>query len=157
MPTQNPIQNSAALQYNFIADPNLPAVVRNATSNIVTTQINTANIVATKLTSTNFADVGDVITYATILTNNGNIPASNVTFTDIIPAGTIFLPNTVTINGVPIANANPANGILIGTIERIHHVLSHSKFLYQLFLVQMRLRINRALHSNTHTTHPNQL
>ncbi|MBJ8103255.1 MULTISPECIES: beta strand repeat-containing protein [Bacillus cereus group] len=116
LPAPNPVQNSAALQYSFIADPNLPAVVRNATSNIVTTQINTANIVATKLTSTNFADVGDVITYATILTNNGNIPTSNVTFTDIIPAGTIFLPNTVMINGVPIANANPANGILIGTI-----------------------------------------
>ncbi|MCU5375654.1 cell surface protein [Bacillus cereus] len=116
LPSPNPVQNSAALQYSFITDPNLPAVVRNATSNIVTTQINTANIVATKLTSTNFADVGGVITYATILTNNGNIPASNVTFTDIIPAGTIFLPNTVTINGVPIANANPANGIFIGTI-----------------------------------------
>ncbi|PHG66194.1 DUF7507 domain-containing protein [Bacillus toyonensis] len=116
LPLPNPVQNSAALQYSFIADPNLPAVVRNATSNIVTTQINTANIVATKLTSTNFADVGDVILYATILTNNGNIPASNIMFTDIIPAGTIFLPNTVTINGVPIANANPANGILIGTI-----------------------------------------
>lgn len=116
LPSPNPVQNSVRLQYSFIADPSLPAVVRNATSNIVTTQINTANIVATKLTSTNFADVGAVITYATILTNNGNIPASNVTFTDIIPAGTIFLPNTVTINGVPIANANPANGILIGTI-----------------------------------------
>ncbi|XBB56166.1 cell surface protein, partial [Bacillus sp. SW7] len=116
LPSPNPVQNSAALQYNFIANPNSPPVVRNSASNIVTTQINTANIVATKLTSTNFADVGDVITYATILTNNGNIPASNVTFTDIIPAGTIFLPNTVTINGVPIANANPANGILIGTI-----------------------------------------
>ncbi|WP_395761401.1 DUF7507 domain-containing protein [Bacillus sp. 3G2] len=116
LPSPNPVQNSAALQYSFIADPNLPTVVRNATSNLVTTQINTANIVATKLTSTNFADVGDVITYATVLSNNGNIPASNVTFTDIIPAGTIFLPNTVTINGVPIANANPANGILIGTI-----------------------------------------
>ena len=116
LPSPNPIQNSASLQYSFIADPSLPAVVRNATSNIVTTQINTANIVATKLTSTNFADVGDVILYATILTNNGNIPASNVTFTDIIPAGTLFIPNTVTINNVPIANANPANGILIGTI-----------------------------------------
>ncbi|PFL21912.1 cell surface protein [Bacillus cereus] len=116
IPSPNPVQNSASLQYSFIADPNLPAVVKNATSNIVTTQINTANIVATKLTNTNFADVGDVITYVTVLSNNGNIPASNVTFTDIIPAGTIFLPNTVTINGVPIANANPANGILIGTI-----------------------------------------
>ncbi|MFF1992486.1 cell surface protein [Bacillus mycoides] len=116
LPSPNPIQNSASLQYSFIADPSLPAVVRNAASNIVTTQINTANIVATKLTSTNFADVGDVILYATILTNNGNIPASNVTFTDIIPAGILFIPNTVTINNVPIANANPANGILIGTI-----------------------------------------
>lgn len=116
LPSPNPAQNSATLQYSFIADPNLPAIVKNATSNIVTTQINTASIVATKLTSTNFADVGDIITYATTLTNNGNIPASNVTFTDSIPAGTIFLPNTVTINGVPIANANPANGILIGTI-----------------------------------------
>ncbi|OTY29659.1 MULTISPECIES: DUF7507 domain-containing protein [Bacillus cereus group] len=116
IPSPNPVQNSAALQYSFIADPNLPAVVKNAISNIVTTQINTANIVATKLTSTNFSNVGDVITYATILTNNGNIPASNVTFTDIIPTGAIFLPNTVTINGVPIANANPANGIFIGTI-----------------------------------------
>ncbi|HDR7176636.1 TPA: DUF11 domain-containing protein, partial [Bacillus cereus] len=108
IPSPNPVQNSAALQYSFIADPNLPAVVRNATSNIVTTQINTANIVATKLTSTNFADVGDVILYATILTNNGNISAANVTFTDIIPAGTLFIPNTVTINNVPVANANPA-------------------------------------------------
>ena len=116
LPSPNPVQNSAALQYSFIADPNLPAVVKNAPSNIVTTQINTANIVTTKLTSTNFADVGDVILYATILTNNGNIPASNVTFTDIIPAGTTFLPNSVMINGVPIANANPANGIFIGTI-----------------------------------------
>ncbi|MGN7193181.1 DUF7507 domain-containing protein [Bacillus mycoides] len=116
LPSPNPIQNSASLQYSFIADPNLPVVVKNATSNIVTTQINTANIVATKLTSTNSADVGDVILYTTILTNNGNIPASNVTFTDIIPAGTLFIPNTVTINNVPIANANPANGILIGTI-----------------------------------------
>ena len=89
LPSPNPIQNSASLQYSFIADPNLPALVRNTASNIVTTQINTANIVATKLTSTNFADVGDVILYATILTNNGNIPAANVTFTDIIPAGTL--------------------------------------------------------------------
>lgn len=116
LPSPNPIQNSASLQYSFIADPNLPALVRNAASNIVTTQINTANIIATKLTSTNFADVGDIILYATILTNNGNIPAANVTFTDIIPAGTLFIPNTVTINNVPIANANPANGISIGTI-----------------------------------------
>ncbi|MGN4721075.1 cell surface protein [Bacillus cereus group sp. MYBK15-3] len=116
LPSPNPIQNSASLQYSFITDPNLPALVRNAASNIVTTQINTANIVATKLTSTNFADIGDVILYATILTNNGNIPAANVTFTDIIPAGNLFIPNTVTINNVPVANANPATGISIGTI-----------------------------------------
>lgn len=116
LPSPNPIQNSASLQYSFIADPNLPALVRSATSNIVTTQINTANIVANKLTSTNFADVGDSITYATILTNNGNIPATNVIFTDVIPSGTLFIPDSVAIDNVPVANVNPANGISIGTI-----------------------------------------
>lgn len=116
IPSPNPIQNSASLQYSFIADPSLPALVRNATSNIVTTQINTATIVANKLTSTNFADVGDSITYATALTNNGNIPATNVIFTDVIPSGTLFIPDSVAIDNVPVANVNPANGISIGTI-----------------------------------------
>ncbi|MBJ8070247.1 DUF7507 domain-containing protein [Bacillus cereus] len=116
IPSPNPIQNSASIQYSFIADPSLPALVRNATSNIVTTQINTATIVANKLTSTNFADVGDSITYATVLTNNGNIPATNVIFTDVIPSGTLFIPDSVAIDNVPVANVNPANGISIGTI-----------------------------------------
>ncbi|MEK4932240.1 MULTISPECIES: DUF7507 domain-containing protein [Bacillus] len=116
IPSPNPIQNSASLQYSFIADPSLPAVVQNASSNIVTTQINTATIVANKLTSTNFADVGDSITYATVLTNNGNIPATNVIFTDVIPSGTLFIPDSVAIDNVPVANVNPANGISIGTI-----------------------------------------
>ncbi|QWH11375.1 DUF11 domain-containing protein [Bacillus mycoides] len=116
IPSPNPIQNSASLQYSFIADPSLPALVRNATSNIVTTQINTATIVANKLTSTNFADVGDSITYATVLTNNGNIPATNVIFTDVIPSGTLFIPDSVAIDNVPVANVNPANGISLGTI-----------------------------------------
>ncbi|MDR4395458.1 DUF11 domain-containing protein, partial [Bacillus paranthracis] len=43
LPTQNPIQNMPLLQYNLITDPNLLAVVRNYTSNILTTQITTAN------------------------------------------------------------------------------------------------------------------
>ncbi|MEX0376560.1 cell surface protein [Bacillus sp. S4] len=116
IPSPNPIQNSASLQYSFIADPSLPAVVQNASSNIVTTQINTATIVANKLTSTNFADVGDSITYATVLTNNGNIPATNVIFTDVIPSGTLFIPDSVAIDNVPVANVNPANGISLGTI-----------------------------------------
>ncbi|MCQ6355135.1 DUF7507 domain-containing protein [Bacillus cereus] len=116
IPSPNPIQNSASLQYSFIADPSLPAVVQNASSNIVTTQINTATIVANKLTSTNFADVGDSITYATVLTNNGNIPATNVIFTDVIPSGTLFIPDSVAIDNVPVANVNPANGIFLGTI-----------------------------------------
>ncbi|OOR22429.1 beta strand repeat-containing protein [Bacillus cereus] len=116
IPSPNPIQNSASLQYSFIADPSLPAVVQNASSNIVTTQINTATIVANKLTSTNFADVGDSITYATVLTNNGNIPATNVIFTDVIPSGTLFIPDSVALDNVPVANVNPANGISLGTI-----------------------------------------
>nr|WP_240515004.1 DUF11 domain-containing protein [Bacillus cereus] len=131
LPSPNPVQNSAALQYSFIADPNLPAVVKNAPSNIVTTQINTANVVAAKLTSTNFADVDDVILYATILTNNGNIPASNVTFTDIIPAGLQFMIGTVFINGERSPLANPNIGFLIATN------LEPNETIFVLFTVQV--------------------
>ncbi|MEC1980268.1 cell surface protein [Bacillus cereus] len=110
LPSPNPIQNSASLQYSFIADPNLPALVRNAASNIVTTQINTANIVATKLTSTNFADVGDVILYATILTNNGNTlpnvnPANGIAIDPIHPNANTIISFQVQVNSIP--NPNP--------------------------------------------------
>ena len=60
-------------------------------SNTVQTTINNATIAAVKSADKQFANVNDMITYTTTLTNNGNTLASNVIFTDVIPNGTSFI------------------------------------------------------------------
>ena len=47
-------------------------------SNTVQTTINNATIAAVKSADKQFANVNDMITYTTTLTNNGNTLASNV-------------------------------------------------------------------------------
>ncbi|WP_241668003.1 DUF11 domain-containing protein, partial [Bacillus cereus] len=56
------------------------------------------------------------ITYTTILTNNGNTNATNITFTDLIPDGTTFITDSVTIDGITQIGLNPNTGITIGAI-----------------------------------------
>ena len=86
-------------------------------SNTVQTTINNATITATKSTDKQFANVNDIITYTTTLTNSGNTLASNVVFTDVIPNGASFIPNSVTVNGNTFPNTNPASGVAIDPIN----------------------------------------
>ncbi|WP_229074280.1 DUF11 domain-containing protein [Actinoplanes sp. DH11] len=41
------------------------------------------------------ANVGDVLTYTAVTTNQGGNPAKNVVFTDDLPAGTAFVPGSI--------------------------------------------------------------
>lgn len=86
-------------------------------SNTVQTTINNATITAAKSADKQFANVNDIITYTTTLTNSGNTLASNVVFTDAIPNGTSFIPNSVTVNGTTLPNVNPATGVTIDPIN----------------------------------------
>ena len=61
--------------------------------------------------------VGDTLTYTIILSNaTGTADAVNVIFTDTPPPGTTFVPNSLTVGGVPQAGANPSAGVNVGTI-----------------------------------------
>lgn len=61
--------------------------------------------------------VGDTLTYTVTMNNTtGTANATNVVFTDTPPPGTAFVPNTLTLDGVVQAGANPAAGVNIGTI-----------------------------------------
>ncbi|MGR5909902.1 DUF7507 domain-containing protein [Bacillus pacificus] len=82
-----------------------------------TTNVNTATTNPTKSADKAFALLGDTITYTISLQNTGTVPATNVLVTDPIPAGTTFIPNSVTINGIPQPGIVPSSGILIGTLE----------------------------------------
>ena len=48
--------------------------------------------------------------------NSGNVSATNVIFTDLIPDGTSFEPNSFTLNGTTIPNADIITGVPIGDI-----------------------------------------
>ncbi|MGL5151117.1 MAG: DUF11 domain-containing protein [Clostridium sp.] len=90
--------------------------VRN-TSNTVFTQVNYIDFSkATKVSSLKYADIGDTITYTIVLPNKGNVPATNVFFSDTIANGSIFVPNSVIVNGISKPGVDPVTGFNIGTI-----------------------------------------
>lgn len=53
------------------------------------------------------ADIGDILTYTTTITNIGSVTAENIIFTDVIPIGTAFVPNSVIVDGVSESALNP--------------------------------------------------
>ncbi len=90
---------------------------RSATSNIVTTSLQNANIISVKQADVTFVSIGQNITYTNTLQNIGTVPANNTLFIDDIPEGTIFIEDSLSINNVIQPDANPENGITLGTIQ----------------------------------------
>lgn len=86
-PVPTPIPN--------VGNVNVPGGTSGST-NVVTTQVNTAYVTVNKMTNLAFAKPGDIITYTLMLNNAGNVAANNVVLTDAIPAGTTFVNGSVT-------------------------------------------------------------
>ncbi|UOY92232.1 cell surface protein [Ectobacillus sp. JY-23] len=114
VPTPSTATNTASISYNYVVTPGQPPVAGSSQTNAVSTEIREATITAVQ-SATRVASVGDTITYTTVLTNIGNVTAINPFFMNIAPLGTAFVPNSVTINGVPIT-FDPANGFNVGDI-----------------------------------------
>ena len=102
--------------YSYTVDPNGTPITTSISTNIVTNPVLDAMITMVKSVDQTLVTLGDTITYTTILTNNGNTNATNITFTDLIPDGTTFIPNSVTINGSTHIELDPNTGITIGSI-----------------------------------------
>ncbi|MHB1405692.1 MAG: DUF7507 domain-containing protein [Desulfitobacteriaceae bacterium] len=116
LPTPNPIVNQASMSYQYQSSVGGPILTGSAISNQVTTQVNVAELTMAKSVDMAFATIGDTLTYTTIITNTGDVPATNVFFQDIPPAGTLFVPNSVTVNAVPQPGFDPSVGFNIGNI-----------------------------------------
>ena len=117
IPNPNPIPNQSNTTYQYVVDPNLPPASANTLSNVITTQINNATIVATKSVNTPTAAIGDIVTYTIAVTNTGNIPASATVLTDGLGAGASFIQNSVTINNVPQPGLDPSLGVHLADIS----------------------------------------
>ncbi|WP_045577385.1 DUF11 domain-containing protein, partial [Desulfosporosinus sp. I2] len=108
--------NTATINYQYQIDPNLPPLNGTTTSNPVITVVTETiigELAVVKSVDKAFTTVGDTLTYTSVITNQGNVDASNVFFLDLPPVGTTFIPGTVTINGVPQAGLNPTVGFSI--------------------------------------------
>ena len=117
IPNPNPIPNQSNTTYQYVVDPNLPPASANTLSNVITTQINNATIVATKSVNTPTAAIGDIVTYTIAVANTGNTPASATVLTDGLGAGASFIQNSVTINNAPQPGLDPSLGIHLADIS----------------------------------------
>lgn len=70
-----------------------------------------------KTVNTNFTGINDVVTYTVTFTNRGSAEAINTVFYDTIPTGTTFVPNSLTVNGLPSSIIPaPPTGVFLSTI-----------------------------------------
>ncbi|MBD8497571.1 DUF11 domain-containing protein [Paenibacillus arenosi] len=115
LPSPQELVNQATVGYSYIA-PDGRTLTGTVTSNPVTIPVSSPNLTLSKQSNYTSVGIGDTIVYSISLNNSGVAPVTDVTLTDSIPDGASFVPNSVTINGIPIPTADPQTGITIGTI-----------------------------------------
>ncbi|MEG2983643.1 MAG: hypothetical protein RR835_03005 [Peptostreptococcaceae bacterium] len=119
LPTPSLVSNTANLTFAYRIDPNGTDLFAQVNSNTVTTQINLGSLNLQKSVNKAYATKGDIITYTVVVTNNGNVNANNVIFTDSLQSDVIFNSGSVTIDGDSYPDYNPNSGFNLGTIEPI--------------------------------------
>lgn len=69
-----------------------------------------------KETSTTLAFLQDEFHFTLLVTNHGSVPVLDTVLTDLLQEGLQFVPGSVTIDGKPVASANPETGISLGRL-----------------------------------------
>lgn len=109
VPASNPIFNVARADYEFFPFSGYPAE-GFSNSNPASVFIIDRAITNVKSVDKAFAVKGDILTYTSVITNQGNIPVTDVFFQDAIHVGTTFVAGSVFINGVNQPSYNPQTG-----------------------------------------------
>jgi len=122
IPPSGEIQNQGNVSFQYQPDPTKPPVSVTTPTPTTTTPINVGIINPIKTSDKTVVSVGDTITFTVTFQNEGTIPITNISVTDSLPTGTSFIPNSVTINNIPVPNANPSTGILVGTLNPLELV-----------------------------------
>ncbi|WP_019912177.1 DUF7507 domain-containing protein [Paenibacillus sp. HW567] len=115
VPSPARLLNQAKIGYTAPTVPGGPVINTSVPSNAVEVPIFQPVISIVKSANTANALVGDTVTYTLLVSNTGNIGATNIVF-DNIPDGSVFVPGSVAVNGVVQPAANPVSGIPVGII-----------------------------------------
>ena len=116
LPLVNPAINIAKAIFDFEPFPGF-VIELEQDSNPVELFILEEGMNVLKLVDKAIALAGETLLYTSFISNNGNLNAENVVFTDALPANTTFVEDSVTLDGVNMPGENPANGINIGNLN----------------------------------------
>lgn len=122
LPIPSLVSNTAQLTFAYRIDPNDSDIFAQINSNTVTTQINLGSLNLTKSVNKGYATKGDVLTYTVIVSNNGNVDATSVGFTDSLQSDVTFNPGSVKIGGITYPDYDPNIGFSLGTITPLSSV-----------------------------------
>ncbi|WP_029191295.1 DUF7507 domain-containing protein [Paenibacillus elgii] len=115
LPASRQLVNQAAAAYSFTL-PDTRQLNGTKTSNSVTIPVSSPNVSVTKSASAANVVTGDMLTFTSIVTNNGITNVNNVIFSDSLPGNTSFITGSVFVNSSSRPNADPSAGIPIGTL-----------------------------------------
>ncbi|HBJ1648147.1 TPA: DUF11 domain-containing protein [Clostridium botulinum] len=116
LPTPPQVTNYAVSNGLYKIDPAGSTYSISATTNTVTTNINLGNLTNVKSVDKMYAKVGDTLTYTSVITNTGNITASNIQFLDTLQAELTYISGTVTIGGVLYPSLDPTVGFPLSNL-----------------------------------------
>lgn len=109
IPTTNSVTNQGNISFLDLGN----TIATNLISNSTTTTLSFLTLNSTKSVNKTFAKVGDTLTYNIVISNIGNVTASNVVFIDTIPNDTTLVANTLTQDSTPIAGSPNPPGVTL--------------------------------------------
>lgn len=115
LPAVNPIFNIARADYEFFPFTGYPAT-GFSNSNPASVFIVVRDVTNVKSVDRSYAVKGDFLTYTSVITNTGNIPVTNVVFTDAVPVGTSFVAGSVAIDGINYPALDPQVGFFAANL-----------------------------------------
>lgn len=121
VPTDNPMQNVGQIDYQYTNGVTL--VAASIDTNTVDTYVN-APVIQIRKQAPSIASVGSSLTFSITVENIGTATARNLTFLDTIPLGTTFVPNSMILNGSPVAGSpEPPTGYNSGDLPNGYYNL----------------------------------
>ena len=120
IPTPNIARNLSEIHYSYAIDTTTTPILlgNNAvTTNVVTTTLAHVALLALKEVDTKFADVGAILTYNIVLTNNGTTITNSISFIDTIPEGMTFIENSLNQDGIIIEGTSNTSDVTLNNIS----------------------------------------
>ncbi len=115
IPANQTLNNTAEGPFTYTL-PDGRSLSGSSTSNTTAVRVSAPNVSVVKSVNAIDAVNGDILTYTSVVTNNGLSPINNAVLSDVVPPGSTFVSGSVTVNGAPVPSASPATGIPIGTV-----------------------------------------